>query len=76
LHRALGIIRVVIDATEGERNRRLYWSACRTRDLVVAGELDHDAGMQVLDALRQAAADCGLTQREINRTITSAMRAT
>jgi hypothetical protein len=43
--------------------------------MVVAGELDHDAGVQVLEALREAAADCGLTQREIDRTITSAMRA-
>jgi hypothetical protein len=75
LHRALGIIRTVADAPEGERNRLLFWAACRARDMVVEDELDHAAGVQVLEALRDAAADCGLTQREIDRTITSAMRA-
>jgi hypothetical protein len=75
LHRALGLIRTVADAPEGERNRLLFWAACRARDMVVEDELDHAAGVQVLEALREAAADCGLTQREIDRTITSAMRA-
>jgi hypothetical protein len=74
LHRTLGIIRTVAFADEGSRNKLLFWASRRTRDLVVAGELDHDAGMQVLDALRQAAAQVGLSQSEIDRTITSAMR--
>jgi hypothetical protein len=43
--------------------------------MVVSDELDHAAGVQVLGALRDAAAEIGLTQREIDRTITSAMRA-
>jgi hypothetical protein len=74
LHRSLGIIRTVLDAREGERNRVLFWATCRARDMLLAGELDHAAGVQVLDALRDAAAEVGLTQREIDRTITSAMR--
>jgi hypothetical protein len=75
LHRALGIVRTIALAPEGERNRILFWAACRARDMVVAGELDHAAGVQVLEALREGAARAGLPQREIDRTITSAMRA-
>jgi hypothetical protein len=75
LHRSLGIIRAVLDAQEGERNRMLFWAACRAREMVVSDELDHAAGVQVIEALRNAAAEIGLTQREIDKTITSAMRA-
>jgi hypothetical protein len=75
LHRSLGIIRAVLDAKEGERNRMLFWATCRARDMVVSDELDHAAGVQVLGALRDAAAEVGLTQREIDKTIASAMRA-
>jgi Bifunctional DNA primase/polymerase, N-terminal len=73
LHRTLGIIRAVLDAKEGERNRLLFWAACRCRDMVAAGELDHHAGVQVLEALRNAAARVGLPQSETDRTLTSAM---
>jgi hypothetical protein len=65
----------VLDAKEGERNRMLFWATCRARDMVVSDELDHAAGVQVLQALRDAAAEVGLTQREIDKTIASAMRA-
>jgi hypothetical protein len=75
LHRSLGLIRSVAHATEGDRNKLLFWAANRTRDMVASGEMGHHAGMQVLDALREAAAHAGLTQHEIDRTITSAMRA-
>jgi hypothetical protein len=75
LHRALGVIRTVLDAKEGERNRILFWATCRAREMVVQDELDHSGGVQVLEALRDAGREVGLTQREIDRTITSAMRA-
>jgi len=75
LHRSLGLIRSVARATEGDRTKLLFWAANRTRDMVASGEMGHHAGMQVLDALREAAAHAGLTQHEIDRTITSAMRA-
>jgi hypothetical protein len=74
LHRAKGILRTVMQASEGERNRVLFWAACRARDMYVAAELDHPAAMQVLDLLREAAARAGLPQRETERTITSAFR--
>jgi Bifunctional DNA primase/polymerase, N-terminal len=74
LHRTLGIIRTVLDAREGNRNKLLFWATCRAREMVVADELDHTAAVRVLEALRDAAAEVGLPQREIDRTITSAMR--
>jgi hypothetical protein len=74
LHRAKGILRTMVEAPEGERNRVLFWAACRTRDMYAAAELDHPSAMQVLDLLREAAARAGLPQRETERTITSAFR--
>ena len=40
LNRALGLLRMMATAAEGERNRVLYWTACRIRDMAVAGEID------------------------------------
>jgi hypothetical protein len=74
LHRVLGIIRTVAFAAEGERNKLLFWSACRVRDMYVAGELDHPAATQVLNLLREAADRAGLPRRETERTITSAFQ--
>jgi hypothetical protein len=74
LNRTLGIIRTVLDAKEGERNRLLFWASCRASEMVLAGDLDRAAAVRVFDALRDAAAEVGLHQREIDRTITSAMR--
>jgi hypothetical protein len=71
LHRTKGILRTVVEAPEGERNRILFWAACRARDMYVAGEFDHPTAMQVLDLLREAAERAGLPQREVERTITS-----
>jgi hypothetical protein len=76
LNRTLGIIRSVLDAREGERNKLLFWATCRTADMIASDELDRAAALKVLDALRQAAAEVGLSQSEINRTITSAMTRT
>jgi hypothetical protein len=52
----------------------LFWATCRARDMVVTGELDHAAGVQVLGALHQAGKHAGLGEVEINRTISSAIR--
>jgi hypothetical protein len=76
LHRVLGLIRTVAFAAAGQRNDRLFWACCRARDMAAGGELDHDAAVQAVEALRQAAADSGLTSHEIDRTITSAMTRT
>jgi hypothetical protein len=74
LNRAAGILRAVVEATEGERNRILFWASCRATEMVVAGELDHPTAMQVFDLLREAADRTGLPRREAERTIASAMR--
>ena len=70
LHRTLGVVRTMALAPEGERNRILFWAASRARDMVATG----GAGMQMLEAIREAAAHAGLAQREVDRTITSAFR--
>ena len=54
---------------EGERNRGLFWAACR---LAENGTPPADA----LDALGPAAAQAGLSEREIATTVRSAYRAT
>ena len=54
---------------EGERNRGLFWAACR---LAENGTPPTDA----LDALGPAAAQTGLSEREITTTVRSAYRAT
>jgi hypothetical protein len=54
---------------EGERNRGLFWAACR---LAENGTPPADA----LDALGPAAAQAGLSEREITTTVRSAYRAT
>jgi hypothetical protein len=74
LHRATGILRTVVEASEGERNRLLFWATCKCRDMCIAGELDHPPAMQVLDLLREAADRAGLPRREVERTIASAFR--
>lgn len=54
---------------EGERNRGLFWAACR---LAENGTLPGDA----LGALGPAAARAGLSEREVTTTVRSAYRAT
>ncbi|MGD9532043.1 MAG: bifunctional DNA primase/polymerase [Microbacteriaceae bacterium] len=54
---------------EGERNRGLFWAACR---LAENGTPPSDT----LDALGPAAAQAGLSEREIATTVRSAYRAT
>lgn len=62
------LARWVAGRAEGERNRSLFWAACR---LAENGLPTSDA----LDALGTAASDAGLGEREIIATIRSAYRA-
>ncbi|MEW1974622.1 bifunctional DNA primase/polymerase [Microbacterium profundi] len=59
----------VAERGEGERNRSLFWAACR---LAENGTSPGDA----LDALGAAAHSAGLSDREITTTVRSAYRAT
>lgn len=67
-----GIVQVVMDAPQGERNSRLYWAACRVGEHVRAGTLDSAVA---LEALVLAADAVGLTPAEARATIRSASRA-
>lgn len=63
-----GILRVVAQASVGERNSRLYWAACRVWEMTAAGA----APAASVEVLAQVAAHCGLAAREIKRTLASA----
>jgi hypothetical protein len=71
----IGLVRTVAGAGEGERNRVLFWAACRARDMINTGQLDQADGLQALEAMHLAALARGLAHQEITRTIRSAMRA-
>ncbi|WP_100501942.1 bifunctional DNA primase/polymerase [Geodermatophilus chilensis] len=60
-----GLVRTVASAQEGGRNRALHWAACRAAE--------RGAPADLLDQLRAAARSVGLDEREIEKTIRSAM---
>jgi len=72
--RVTAILLAAARAHEGERNQLTFWAACRVRDMVREGAIDHSAGMDALTQLQQAAAHTGLTPREIKLAIGSALR--
>jgi hypothetical protein len=61
-----GLVRVVATATEGGRNKALHWAACRAAE--------RGAPAALLDRLRDAARATGLDDREIEKTLRSALR--
>jgi Bifunctional DNA primase/polymerase, N-terminal len=73
--KAIGLVQFVLEASEGERNARLYWAACRVRDMDADGVfcvgLTRD---DLLDALHQAALSIGLKAKETRLTLRSALR--
>jgi hypothetical protein len=70
-----GLIRVVLGSTPDlDRNKRLYWAACRVCDMASVKELVGEELQDALDALHEAALRTGLEPFEINRSIASAMR--
>jgi hypothetical protein len=70
-----GLIRVVLGGTPDlDRNKRLFWAACRCREMAATKELVGEELQDALDALHEAARRTGLESSEINRSIASAMR--
>ncbi|TVL92078.1 DNA primase [Streptomyces sp. SAJ15] len=67
-----GLVAFVLESHEGERNARLYWAACRARELVQAGQVDEGA---VSGALVDAGRHVGLSETEATRTVRSAEQA-
>jgi hypothetical protein len=72
--RVIVILMTAARAPEGQRNQIVFWAACRLYDMVREGALDQSAGMDGLAQLRLAAVHAGLSARETNLTITSALR--
>lgn len=62
-----GILRVVAESPEGERNQRLFWGLCRVREMAADGKIPLSDGEMLLAG---AASRCGLPALEIKRTIT------
>ena len=65
-----GLVRFVTRASEGERNKSLYWAACRARGLIEQGLASEPT---VISALSQAAVSCGLDVAGTLRTIHSGL---
>ncbi len=61
-----GIIRTVATSTQGGRNKALHWAACRAAE--------RGAPADLIEQLRVAARAVGLDDREIERTLRSALR--
>lgn len=61
-----GLVRTVAEAAEGGRNAALHWAACRAAE--------RGAPAALLGRLRDAARSAGLEDREIERTLRSALR--
>jgi hypothetical protein len=68
-----GLIRTVVAASEGERNRITYWAACRAAEMIDAGHLTEGDAIAELTA---AAAYAGLPECEAVRTIQSGLGST
>jgi hypothetical protein len=69
--RLRGLIRTLTDATEGERNTLLFWTACRAASVVADGEASAE---QVREVLMSAALHIGLGEREARSSISSGLR--
>lgn len=63
-----GLVRVVAGASEGQRNRALFWAACRAGEAIRAGKASREWTASVLI---EAAARAGLAAAEAQRTISS-----
>jgi hypothetical protein len=67
-----GVLRAVSGAREGERNRILFWGACRLKERVEAGQI---ARNEATTLLVNSARAIGLQDIEAQRTVASAWRA-
>jgi hypothetical protein len=66
-----GVERCLRAASEGERNRLLFWAACRFGDAIACKLIGEEDAREIL---AKAAAHTGLADREIGRTISSAFQ--
>jgi bifunctional DNA primase/polymerase-like protein len=66
-----GIVRVVAEAPEGERNNTLNWAAHKIGLKVYAGEIEQNDALDALEQIHNAAINNGLGEREVERSIES-----
>jgi hypothetical protein len=66
-----GALRVLAGAREGERNRALFWAACRMGEAVRAGAVTESEALALLTSVGR---QVGLLDREIVRTAHSGLR--
>jgi hypothetical protein len=66
-----GILRIVLDAPDGELNSRLYWAACRAGEMIAIGEWTIEAAEL---ALTTAATTANLESYRIGPTVQSGLR--
>jgi hypothetical protein len=71
--RIFGLLKYVYGATEGERNARVFWAACKIRDMIRYREISDEVGNQAFEELRQIGVHIGLPNWEVMRTIRSAV---
>nr|WP_255568776.1 bifunctional DNA primase/polymerase [Neoroseomonas alba] len=71
--RIAGLIRTAASAAPGERNRCLYWTACRLGEAVAEGLLTERTAVALA---QEAGLAAGLLPREVALTVASAMRTT
>lgn len=67
------LIKVVLEAREGERNSRLYWAACRAYEHAIAGDIPEATAE---GCLIDAASHVGLSESESRQTLASARNST
>lgn len=65
----VALVRLVLEAGEGQRNDKLYWAAARAYEHAAAGRLDEGAAER---ALIRAAVETGLPESEARSTVASA----
>ena len=66
-----GVLAAVLRAKDGNRNKLLFWAACRLGEMVRAGLLDLEVAEMLLD---EAGTRIGLDRREIRGTAVSGLR--
>lgn len=66
-----GVVKAVLQAEDGSRNRLLYWAACRFGEMVRADPERHELAQALLE---RAGMQLGLSSRETRATVASGLR--
>jgi len=72
--RLTSVLAIAAGATEGERNAKTFWAACRFSEMLRDGDLSLSLARDAFAALTIIGTRIGLPQREVEQTIASARR--